>query len=117
MNDRVFKDHSLYDFWKEGIVRYFKDTDVIINLASNEYAKLLSATYSSNMVTISFLVEKKGGLKSISVVSKQQRGKLLHWMIQNHITEVSDIKKYTQDNFLFDKEKSDTQNYIFIKES
>lgn len=108
-------DVSLYDYWYDVVAEYFQSEDVIINLASNEYAKMLAGMKSSKIITIEFLVEKNGTTKSIAMYSKKQRGKMLDWMITNKITDYLEIKKYSSDRFVFSPEKSSELIYIFIQ--
>jgi cytoplasmic iron level regulating protein YaaA (DUF328/UPF0246 family) len=87
----------------------------MINLASKEYSKLLENIAQDKIITIHFLVQNEGVLKSISVFAKQQRGKLLNFMIQKRIKDYTLIKNYESDGYLFDQTKSDKNNYYFVK--
>lgn len=119
MLDRILPINSgfknLYDFWGEQVAEYFSEIDTIINLASSEYSKILSKKQQKNMISIHFLVEKNDALKSISVYAKQQRGEMLEYMINREITNPLDLQKYSCDGFVFNPEKSDSNNYYFIK--
>lgn len=117
MNDAIVDDsyQNLYEFWGMEIDEYFKNEDCIINLASLEYAKMLKNIDQSKIITIHFLVHKNGIEKTISTISKQQRGKMLDFMVQNNIIKLSDIKKYNKDNFAFHQNQSDDNNIVFVQ--
>jgi cytoplasmic iron level regulating protein YaaA (DUF328/UPF0246 family) len=118
MNNNIFKDthyKNLYYFWSREITEYFNEEDIMINLASKEYSKLLENIDQDKIITIHFLVQNEGVLKSISVFAKQQRGKLLNYMIQKRIKDYTLIKNYESDGYLFDQTKSDKNNYYFVK--
>lgn len=113
--DIPIKEKNLYAFWNDKVNNYFKNEDIIINLASEEYSKMIDSKISAQIITIHFLVKSKEKYKSIAVYAKQQRGKLLNYMIQQQISEVVDLKKYFSDNFYYDKNKSDKNNYYFVR--
>lgn len=119
MNDKIFSPNNayknLYSFWEEDISNYFKNEEKIINLASGEYSKMLKGYDSRKIISIYFLVIKDGKEKSVSVYSKQQRGNMLAYMMNNFITEPVLLKKYSDDGFVFNQKKSDSNNYYFIK--
>ena len=123
MNDRIFGEgdtsKNLYHFWKNNIHNYFEelleDEETILNLASGEYSKMLSADQRDRMVTVEFLTKKENKFKSISVFAKQQRGKMLNWIIKHKITDLSQIDQYESDGFEFDSELSSEKRRVFIK--
>lgn len=119
MTDKIFSNHSayknLYHFWQEEVDKYFKKTELILNLASKEYSKMLRSHPKENIINIDFLVNKKGIYKSVSVVSKQERGKMLNYCIKNKILNINFLGTYSSDGFIFCTERSDKNNYVFIK--
>lgn len=118
MNNNILKHtkyKNLYNFWSPCLVEYFKKESLIINLASKEYSKMIKGIRQNNIINIHFLTIKNGKEKIISVISKQQRGKILDYMIRNQIIMPSDIKEYSSDGFNFQDDRSDKNNYYFIK--
>lgn len=79
---------TLYDCWTEKVTAYFQAEDWLLNLASKEYAKLVS---HPRMVTVEFLELKEGVWKQLSTSSKQMRGRLAHYMIAHELTEWTDL--------------------------
>lgn len=121
MNNKIFAKTSdyknLYEFWHNSVLNYFKNEDYIINLASYEYSKMLSGIDKNKIITIHFLVYKKGNLKSVPVYAKKQRGKMLNYIIENKIYTAIELQKYSSDGFIFSNIKSTLNDYFFIKKS
>jgi hypothetical protein len=119
MTNKIFNFESphknLYNFWIEKIQTQFNTKEVIINLASNEYAKMITSNNSLNIVTIHFLVQYQNNYISIAIHAKKQRGKMLHYLIKNRIIDPEKIYNYSSDGFIFDKQKSNTNTYFFIR--
>jgi len=109
-------DINLYDYWKEVMEEYFSDVDLIINLASNEYSKVVKKNYQGKMVDFYFKEEKEdGSLKTIGYYVKQNRGKLLNELIKNKVKSLEEIKDIELDGYKYDEERSDEDNFRFIK--
>ena len=118
MDNNILKDtkyKNLYNFWLDEITEHFIDETIIINLASKEYSKLIKWIDIKKIINIHFLVIKDGMEKTVSVISKQQRGKILNYIIKNEISRPEDIKKYSSDGFIFNPKRSDKNNYYFIQ--
>lgn len=107
---------NLYDYWKEVMEEYFADVDLIINLASNEYNKVVKKNYQGKMVDFYFKEEKEdGSLKTIGYYVKQNRGKLLNELIKNEVKSLEEIKEIELDGYKYDEERSDEGEFRFIK--
>ncbi|MFW6001406.1 MAG: YaaA family protein [Halanaerobium sp.] len=107
---------NLYDYWQEVMEDYFAEVDLIINLASNEYSRVVEKNYQGKMIDFYFKEEKEdGSLKTIGYYVKQNRGKLLNELIKNKVESVEQIKEFELDGYKFDNKHSDEQNFYFIK--
>ena len=107
---------NLYEYWKEVMNEYFSDTDLIVNLASNEYSKVVENNYEGKIIDFYFKEEREDGtLKTIGYYVKQNRGKLLDKLIKNKVKNLDEIKNIDLDGYKFDEERSDEHNYKFIK--
>ena len=107
---------NLYEYWQEVMKSYFSDIDLIINLASNEYSKVVEKNYQGKIIDFYFKEEKEdGSLKTIGYYVKQNRGKLLNEMIKNQVNSIEKIKEIELDGYKFDPQRSDENNYKFIK--
>lgn len=107
---------SLYAYW--GSIPYdLIDDSVIVNLASDEYAKsvLPYIKEEDTMITIRFLQNRNGKLRSASTLAKQARGKFVRFMAENGIEDVNELKQFNDNGFVFDEELSDESAFIFIR--
>lgn len=109
-------DINLYEYWQEVMEAYFADTDLIINLASNEYSKVVEKNYQGETIDFYFKEEKEdGSLKTIGYYVKQNRGRLLNQLIKNQVESLDQIKKIELDGYKFNEEESTENDFYFIK--
>jgi len=99
---------NLYNHWD--ITEYFKD-DILINLASAEFSKMVQ----KEMINISFLQFKNDKYINQATYSKQARGILLNYIIQNKIESIDKIKEFDLDNYRYNTELSDANNIVFTR--
>ena len=100
---------NLYKFWD--VKPYFKD-ELIINLASAEFSKMVEGC---NLINISFLQKKDGKYINQATYSKQARGKFLNYLILNKIENIKSMKKYSNDNYIFNKQLSNDTSLVFTR--
>ena len=104
---------DLYDYWQEVFKEYFADADLIINLASNEYSKVVTDNYEGDIIDFYFKEEKEdGSLKTVGYYVKQNRGKMLNELIKNKVKSLDEIKKIDLDDYKFNQEHS-AENNLF----
>ena len=111
---------NLYEYWKESLMESFTSelhvNDVIINLASVEYSKVLNFKSIENLiVTPVFKDFKNGKLKTIMMYAKRARGTMARYIIQNNIQELGDLKVASIDGYVYDEELSDDTNWVFTR--
>lgn len=109
MGMKILEDRSLYKFWKKEIHEVFSKEELIINLASNEYAKLVNFP----MITIDFKEKKGDTFKSVSSYSKKGRGQFLNFMIINKITSIEELKTFQWDGYSYNQNLS-KKNYLLF---
>lgn len=115
-------ENSLYSFWSEKVTAYINELlsqdneKILLNLASNEYSKIINKkSLNFKMITIDFKEFKNGKYSSISSFSKQGRGMLLNYLIKNQITNIEDIKKFSKEGYSFNSELSNENTIIFSR--
>ncbi|MFW5809939.1 MAG: YaaA family protein [Halanaerobium sp.] len=107
---------NLYDYWQEVMEEYFADVDLIINLASNEYSKVVEKNYQGRIIDFYFKEEKEdGSLKTVGYYVKQNRGKMLDQMIKKQVESIDQIKEIKLDGYIFNEEHSAENEFYFIK--
>ncbi|ERJ11218.1 YaaA family protein [Haloplasma contractile] len=104
-------DEGLYSFWTETITELFKKENLIINLASNEFSKLIKLP----MITINFKEHKNGIYKVIGAYAKKARGKMIHYMIKNQVQDIETIKQFNTDGYAYNRDLSSEKDFIFTR--
>jgi cytoplasmic iron level regulating protein YaaA (DUF328/UPF0246 family) len=112
MKVKVFEDQTLYDFWKKTINQYFKEDKIILNLASDEFSKMVNVP----MTDVKFLECKEGSCKVIGTYSKIARGKILDYLIKNELKSINDVCCFKEEGYRYDDEKSTKNILIFTRE-
>ena len=111
---------NLYDFWRKKITEQLNseldDKEPILNLASNEYFKAIdSKVIKSDVYTANFKQFKNGEFKTIAIFSKKARGMMTRFIIDNNLTEISDIKSFDYDGYMFHDGLSSEKELIFVR--
>ena len=114
-----WKYKSLYEFWASEIAeKLFSESKCILNLASKEYSKCISnyLTEDIKFVTCVFGEMKNGKVVEKGTLVKMARGEMVRFMAENEILNIEDIKGFNRLGYVFKKELSDENNYVFVKE-
>lgn len=108
---------NLYNFWKDDIAKnILKDTDFIVNLASDEFSKTVKKYISEKQIlNFEFYEKVDEKLKKHSTISKKARGMMLNFMTKNKIENIEDIKKFNKDGYLCIEEMSLENKFVFVK--
>ncbi len=109
---------NLYDYWKEDIYKELtKDTNIILNLASDEYSKCISKYLTGDIQFINFTFAENvnGKLKEKGVYVKMARGEMVRYMAENQIENLEQIKQFNRLGFTYSSELSTNTHYVFIK--
>jgi len=115
---------NLYEFWgdevTEGLNKQLKKikSSYLINLASNEYFKVVKPqVLDGEIITPAFKELKNGDYKMISVYAKKARGLMSRYIIQNQLSDVEDIKSFNIDGYKFNKKVSSGNNWVFTRKT
>jgi cytoplasmic iron level regulating protein YaaA (DUF328/UPF0246 family) len=111
---------NLYQFWGERIAQHLnaqlaKDkTPVVINLASQEYFKVVDQKVLKARVIECVFEEYKGGkYKVISFFAKRARGLLARYAIQKHIDNPEKLKEFNLEGYAYAASESDANRWVF----
>lgn len=114
--------NTLYDFWQDKITQAIAtqleklDSNIIINLASNEYFKAVKPKLlSAEIVTPIFKDWKNGKYKIISFYAKKARGMMAAYLIKNRVERVEEIQGFQEAGYSFNRELSDNNNLVFTR--
>ena len=111
---------NLYDYWRKKITEQLNleldDKEPILNLASNEYFKAIDTkVVKSEVYSANFKQLKNGEFKTIAIFSKKARGMMTRFIIDNNITDITDIKSFDCDGYMFHKDLSTEKELIFTR--
>lgn len=115
--------NNLYKFWDNKITDYFnqrleeENTDVLINLASNEYFKSIKEkNLKARVIVPEFKDLKNGSYKMISFFAKKARGKMLRFIAQNKIDKPEYIKSFDSDGYFYNNSLSTKNKWVFTRD-
>lgn len=114
---------NLYEFWDmqltEALNRELSEeqTQVLINLASNEYFKAIKVKQlQAEIITPVFKDQKNGQYKIISFYAKKARGLMAAYIIQNRLTDPEQLKNFDTDGYYFSEEQSKDKEWVFLRD-
>lgn len=113
---------NLYEFWGQEITKVLnKDlkqagTDIILNLASNEYFKSVKANFlKGHVVTVHFKEKRDDKYKVIAFNAKKARGAMTHQIVKFKIIATEQLKDLEVNGYLYNESMSSESNLVFIK--
>lgn len=111
-----FKD--LYDYWGDSLFKkLYKDTDIVLNLASKEYSKCIENYLNDQVQFISctFGEYKEGKIITKGTLAKMARGEMVRYMAEEKIEKISEIKNFNRLGYKYSQENSNDNNIVFIQ--
>ncbi len=112
------KGKNLYEFWGDKVTEQLnaEQQPIMVNLASNEYFKVVSKKLlSAPVITPVFKDTKNGNLKVISFFAKKARGLMARYIIENRITDVEQLKQFDVAGYAFDATLSSATEWVFTR--
>lgn len=113
---------NLYQFWGDIItdelnkVLLEQKSDVLINLASNEYFKAVNKkTLKAKIITPQFKDWKNDQYKIISFYAKKARGLMARYIIQNQLTDVEQLKDFDVAGYQYSSDLTQGNDLVFIR--
>ena len=111
---------NLYAFWGKRLAEnLFRQTNTIINLASKEYSKCISAHLTPEMtfITCVFGEYVNGKIVEKGTYAKMARGEMVRFLAERQAQSPEDLKAFDRLGYRFDVSASDEKTYVFIKHS
>lgn len=117
---KIGRKDNLYQFWDSKITAYLneemKEDEPLINLASNEYFKVVKPKLlNSTIITPQFKEYKDGKLKMISFFAKKARGMMVRYIIDNDIDDVHSLKGFNYEGYEFNEALSSENEFVFVR--
>lgn len=117
---KVGRKDNLYQFWDTAITdtlnNELTDNEPFINLASNEYFKVVKPKLLKvPIITPVFKDYKNGTLKMIAFFAKKARGMMVRYIIDNNIEIAEDLKGFNIEGYAFDVNLSTETELVFTR--
>ncbi len=113
---------SLYQFWGDTLAKSLteelkaQDSDTIVNLASQEYARAaLTKALKARVVAPRFLEVKGNEAKIVSFFAKKARGLMARYMIDQRIDRVDGLKDFNVAGYVFRGDLSSDGDWVFTR--
>ncbi len=114
---------NLYEFWGEAVTDAINarmadsDDKVLVNLASNEYFKVIKKkVLNAEIITPRFEDEKNGQYKVISFYAKKARGLMVKYAADNKLTNAEQLKQFDLAGYYYVDELSDDKTWTFRRD-
>jgi cytoplasmic iron level regulating protein YaaA (DUF328/UPF0246 family) len=112
---------DLYQFWGNKITDQVNDElddhECLINLASNEYFKVIKEKHlAKKLITPVFKDEKNGKYKIISFYAKKARGLMMRFAADKQIQQAEDLKQFNYDGYYFDESDSSELTWVYKRQ-
>lgn len=111
---------NLYEFWREKVTEQLnselKSKDLILNLASSEYIKVLDKKkLNAPVIDFDFYEMKDGKLKTIVVYTKHARGLVVRFCAETQAKTLNDVKAFNLEGYRIDEELSSKTKLVFTR--
>jgi cytoplasmic iron level regulating protein YaaA (DUF328/UPF0246 family) len=114
------KTKNLYAFWGDKVAKQLaeemKQSEVLINLASNEYFKVIPKNSIEQRIITPVFKEFKGDKYStVMMYAKHARGAMARYIIENNIEDAEQLKLYNVDGYQFHENLSSENEWVFTR--
>lgn len=112
--DQRFK--NLYKYWGDKLAKSISSNDLIINLTSAEYAKLILPYLTDNtLISPRFLTQKSANTEPVFVAvhAKIARGAFARWLICVQ-SNLPDFTKFNDLDYAYDSSRSSPNQPVYV---
>jgi len=112
---------NLYEYWGDSVTKVLnkelKDDELFVNLASQEYFKVIKpSVLKVPVISPVFKDYKNGKLKIISFFAKKARGSMVRYLLDSNVNSLDGIKGFDTDGYGFSEEFTSKENEpVFIR--
>jgi cytoplasmic iron level regulating protein YaaA (DUF328/UPF0246 family) len=114
---------NLYEFWDDRITEQLNrdlerlGSDVVINLASNEYFKSVNTSaLDARVVSPAFKDLKNGTYKVISFYAKRARGLMTAWIVKNRVEDPAHLAAFDEGGYRYSEQMSTEDVPVFLRD-
>lgn len=114
-------EQTLYEFWQPHITPTLNEQlgpeKLLLNLASNEYSKLVQKKQlDGQIIDVAFKEKKEDGkLRTIGVYAKKARGLMARFVVQNQVTTLEQLKTFRSDGYSYNITASKPYKLVFSR--
>lgn len=118
---------NLYDFWGKKVTKALNEslqaqagasekTPILVNLASNEYFKVLQKNdIAARTINVSFRELKDDQFKFMSFFAKRARGSMARYMIDQRVKSLSALQAFDYDGYRYNADLSKGDDWVFTR--
>jgi cytoplasmic iron level regulating protein YaaA (DUF328/UPF0246 family) len=113
---------NLYEFWGTRLTEALnkdlaqQSQAVLVNLASDEYYKVIQPQkITAPVLKVSFKENKSGTYKVVAIHAKRARGLMINFVVTNHLEKVQDLKTFNLQGYQFNDSLSSDQEWVFCR--
>lgn len=111
---------NLYEFWQDKVTAQLnselKKKDLVLNLASNEYFKVIDKKkVNAPIINFDFYELKSGKPKTIVVYTKHARGLVVRFCAETNAQTLNHVKAFNYEGYRIDEERSTDSNLVFVR--
>jgi len=111
---------NLYEFWSDKITEQLNselnEGELLLNLASNEYFKVVNRKkLHAQVVDFDFYEMKSGKPKTIVVYTKHARGLVVRFCAENNVHSLEELKAFGEEGYLLNDELSTENKLVFMR--
>ncbi|NNM27850.1 MAG: peroxide stress protein YaaA [Phycisphaerales bacterium] len=113
---------DLYAFWGTRIADAIAgdlrkhEHRVLVNLASNEYAKAVPpAAFPCPIITPVFKEKKGRDLVVVGLLAKKARGRMADFIVRERIDDPAELRGFRRDGYEFRASLSDADRWVFVR--
>lgn len=111
---------NLYEFWQEKVTEQLssemKKNEILLNLASNEYGKVVDRKkLNHKVIDFEFYELREGKLTTIVVYTKHARGLMVRFCAQNNAKTLNDVKAFDYEGYRIDEGRSTDTKLVFTR--
>lgn len=110
--------NTIYEYWGASLyTKLFSKNNIVINLASKEYAKAIKKYIGldDNLIDIVFLIKRNGKFMQQATIAKQARGRMINYCAINELKDVNVLKNFNELGFKYDIDKSSSKEFVFVQ--
>lgn len=114
---------NLYLFWEQKVIKALNDIlknkkdKILINLASQEYFKLIDPkVLNARVITPVFKESRAEGFKMVTIYAKKARGLMTRFIIENRIENPDDLVHFDSEGYFYSENLSRNDEIVFIRD-